>query len=337
MDNSCFYYGANTADGVHSGIFEPEKIEKILVVKGGSPELKDKIFIELSEELVQKSIQNEMLFSFENCCGIYCDEEKILIADEKILKEKQIENAEKIIDLNELFSETIPKELLHIYEKEYDKKIKRSGRFLSAADSVKKDAMRIDAKSVNIGSVVNYSSKLWKKLGAEMQGSIGTETRKFVSCITPDGAELNMKAFDACERLAVIVDKTGAVSTMIIDRLRRYALGSGYDVVSCICSLDGKTVEHIIVPELSFGAFSSEHYHRILPKKERRVFASRFHTTDSELYKNRINFSLKAYRSLMNEAFESLIGAQTEERKINYIFGNVVDVYDAVTEIIESI
>lgn len=337
MDNSCFYYGANTADGVHSGIFEPEKIEKILVVKGGSPELKDKIFIELSEELVQKSIQNEMLFSFENCCGIYCAKEKILIADEKILKEKQIENAEKIIDLNELFSETIPKELLHIYEKEYDKKIKRSGRFLSAADSVKKDAMRIDAKSVNIGSVVNYSSKLWKKLGAEMQGSIGTETRKFVSCITPDGAELNMKAFDACERLAVIVDKTGAVSTMIIDRLRRYALGSGYDVVSCICSLDGKTVEHIIVPELSFGAFSSEHYHRILPKKERRVFASRFHTTDSELYKNRINFSLKAYRSLMNEAFESLIGAQTEERKINYIFGNIVDVYDAVTEIIESI
>ena len=278
-----------------------------------------------------------MLFSFENCCGIYCAEEKILIADEKILKEKQIENAEKIIDLNELFSETIPKELLHIYEKEYDKKIKRSGRFLSAADSVKKDAMRIDAKSVNIGSVVNYSSKLWKKLGTEMQGSIGTETRKFVSCITPDGAELNMKAFDACERLAVIVDKTGAVSTMIIDRLRRYALGSGYDVVSCICSLDGKTVEHIIVPELSFGAFSSEHYHRILPKKERRVFASRFHTTDSELYKNRINFSLKAYRSLMNEAFESLIGAQTEERKINYIFGNIVDVYDAVTEIIESI
>ena len=64
MDNSCFYYGANTADGVHSGIFEPEKIEKILVVKGGSPELKDKIFIELSEELVQKSIKNEMLFSF---------------------------------------------------------------------------------------------------------------------------------------------------------------------------------------------------------------------------------------------------------------------------------
>lgn len=337
MDNSCFYYGVNTADGVHSGIFDPENVKRLFVVKGGSPELKDKIFIELSEELLQKDIENELLFSFENCSGINCVEGKILIADEKFLKENKIKNAEKIIDLNEVFSEKIPRELLHIYEKEYIKKIARCNRFLSAADSVKKDAMRIDAKSVNVGSVVNYSSKLWKKLSAEMQGSIGKETKKFVSCITPDGAELNMKAFDACDRLAVIVDKTGAVSTMIIDRLRRYALGSGYDVVSCICSLDGKTVEHIIVPELSFGAFSSEHYHRILPKKERRVFASRFHTKDSELYKNRIKFSLKAYRSLMNEAFDSLIGAQAEERKINYIFDSIVDVYDAVTEIIESI
>lgn len=235
MDNSCFYYGVNTADGVHSGIFDPENVKRLFVVKGGSPELKDKFFIELSEELLQKDIENELLFSFENCSGINCVEEKILIADEKFLKENKIKNAEKIIDLNEVFSEKIPRELLHIYEKEYIKKIARCNRFLSAADSVKKDAMRIDAKSVNVGSVVNYSSKLWKKLGAEMQGSIGKETKKFVSCITPDGAELNMKAFDACDRLAVIVDKTGAVSTMIIDRLRRYALGSGYDVVSCIC------------------------------------------------------------------------------------------------------
>ena len=36
-------------------------------------------------------------------------------------------------------------------------------------------------------------------------------------------------------------------------------------------------------------------------------------------------------------AFDSLIGAQAEERKINYIFDSIVDVYDAVTEIIESI
>ena len=101
MDNSCFYYGVNTADGVHSGIFDPENVKRLFVVKGGSPELKDKIFIELSEELLQKDIENELLFSFENCSGINCAEEKILIADEKFLKENKIKNAEKIIDLLE--------------------------------------------------------------------------------------------------------------------------------------------------------------------------------------------------------------------------------------------
>lgn len=337
MEDSCFYYGVHTADGICSGIFDPKAVEKIFVVSGGSPELKCRIFIALSEELAQKGIENEMLFSYESCCGIICKDEKILIADKNFSEETQIKNAEKIFILDEIFSEKISRELIHIYEKEYVKKIDRCRRFLSAADSIKKDALRIDLRSVNIGSVVSYSSKLWKKLGAEMKGCVGTETKKLVSCITPEGVELNMKAFDGCERLTVIVDKTGAVSTMIVDRLRRYALGSGYDVVSCVCSLDGKTVEHIIVPELKFGAFSSEHYHRILPKKERRVFAARFHTKDGELYKNRLNFSLKAYRSLMNEAFDSLVGAQAEERKLNYIFSGISDVYGVVDEIIKSI
>lgn len=337
MDKSCFYYGVNTAEEIHLGIFGSKDFERLFSVEGGSPYLKDRFFIELSAELSQMEIENEMLYSFENCCGILCNDRKILIADKKYLNKNQTKNIERNYNLNEIFSEGKSRELLHIYEKEYNKKIDRCNRFLSAADSIKKDALRIDLQSVNIGSVVNYSSKLWKKLDAPLKGSIGTETKSFVSCITPDGVELNMKAFDGCERLAVIVDKTGAVSTMIADRLRRYALGCGYDVISCICSLDGKTVEHIIVPELSFGVFSSEHYHRILPKKERRVFAARFHTKDSELYKNRLNFSLKAYRSLMNEAFDSLIGAQAEERKINYIFGEIADAYDAVSEIIEDI
>ena len=82
MDNSCFYYGANTADGVHSGIFEPEKIEKILVVKGGSPELKDKIFIELSEELVQKSIQNE-IFRLKTAAEFIVTKRKYLLQTKK--------------------------------------------------------------------------------------------------------------------------------------------------------------------------------------------------------------------------------------------------------------
>lgn len=334
MDNSCFYYGTHTANGVRSGFVAPENIYS---VSGGSSELKEKIFLAVSTELEEKNIYNEIIFSFDGCFGIICPDEEILIADGDLLEEKEFERSKINLDLDDLFETKFPRELLHIYRNERNKMSERCHRFLAAAQSVKSDMVRIDRSSVNMSNIISYTSKLWKKSGGKMKGSVGTETKRFVSCITPEGVELNLKAFDACERLAVIVDKTGAASTLIVDRLRRYALSSGYDVVSCICSLDGETVEHIIIPELSFGVFSSEHYHRILPKKERRTFAARFHTKDAELTKNRIAFSLKAYRSLMNEAFDSLIDMQAEEGKINCIFGGITDVTDATYEIISRI
>ena len=337
MDNSCFYYGVQTACGVHSGIFDSDLCENIFVISGGSSELKEKIFLLVSQELCRENIKNELLFSWEKCFGIFCDEKNFLIADENFLSKKEIEKAKKIFNLDETFSEKISLDLLHICLGSRRKKLERCQRFLTAANSIRDDMLRIDLQSTDVGKVIEYSSRLWKRCGGTLQGRVGTETKKFVSCVTSDGVELNMKAFDGCERLAVIADKTGAVSSLIVDRLRRYALGSGYDVVSCVCSLDSETVEHIIIPELKFGVFSSKYYHRIAPKKERKVYAERFHSKDRELVKNRLNFTMKAYRSLMNEAFESLKEAEFEERKLDRIFGNVIDPSLIVDEIINSL
>lgn len=337
MDNSCFYYGVQTACGVRSGIFDSDICENIFVISGGSSELKEKIFLLVSQELYGKNIENELLFSWEKCFGIFCDEKNFLIADENFLSKKEIEKSEKIFNLDEIFSEKISLDLLHICLGSRRKKLERCQRFLSAANSIWDDMLRIDLQSTDVGKVIEYSSRLWKRCGGTLRGGVGTETKNFVSCVTSDGVELNMKAFDGCERLAVIADKTGAVSSLIVDRLRRYALGSGYDVVSCVCSLDSETVEHIIIPELKFGVFSSKYYHRIAPKKERKVYAERFHSKDRELVKNRINFSAKAYRSLMNEAFESLKEAELEERRLDLIYGIVTDVSEIVDEIINSL
>ncbi len=65
MDNSCFYYGVQTACGVHSGIFDSDLCENIFVISGGSSELKEKIFLLVSQELCRKNINNELLFSWE--------------------------------------------------------------------------------------------------------------------------------------------------------------------------------------------------------------------------------------------------------------------------------
>ena len=328
MDNDCFYYSVHTAGGFHTGFFDAAAYDKTFAVTGGSAELRTRILEAAAERFDREKINYEICCSSDGIFALLCTERKILIADgETGLR------AENGIDLNDLYNGLYPRELMRIYTCEKKKKADRCSRFLQAAESLKSELVRLDSQSIDYAKIVAFTLRLWKKNGGAMKGNIGRETKRFVSCITPDGVELNMKAFDSCDRISVVVDRTGAVSTRIVDRIRRYALGSGYDVTSFVCSLDGKTVEHIIIPELRFGVFSSEHYHRLLPKKERKIFASRFHTQESEKVKNRLGFTFKAYRSLMNEAFESMIGACEEEEKINYLFRGISDTKEAVDEI----
>lgn len=335
MDDSCFYFGVNTLNGFDAGFFDCQNYEEIYEIIGGSLMTRDKFFLALSERLDELMMDYEMFFSWNRCCAIMCNDKKIFIADETVLlsDKKDI----KIINLEDFVEPNYPRELLKIYRSDYNKNNKRCQRFLSAAYSIKNDIVRIEEANINVRKINTYTSKLWKRCGGIMKGNIGTEKKRFVSCITPDGVELNMKIFDTCERLSVIIDRSGAISTLIVDRIRRYALSSGYDVICCVCSLDGKTIEHIVIPELKFGVFSSEHYHRMLPKKERRIFASRFYNDKDEPFKNRINFSLKAYRSLMNEAFDSLANMRVSEQKICGVFNDKVDIYKAVENIVNNI
>lgn len=335
MDNSCYYYGVHTADGNRLGFFDNERIEKIIAVCGGSALLTEKFFLLLSAELFKNGIENEMLFSWKNVSALYCFGQKILIADLNYLSEKQKEKIEIIIDLDFKFDKEASARIKAI-QSELDENQKRCRRFLSAADCLKKDMLRLDLQSVDRSKISLYSARLWRKSGGKMKGFVGTESREFVSCVTSDGVELNEKIFGKCERLVAIADKTGAAAMLIADRLRRYALSSGYDVISCVCSLSGDRVEHIVIPELSLGVFSCGHYHRIMPKKGRRVYAARFHTKDVALVKNRLNFSFKAYRSLMDEAFSSLSQADILEQRLNVAFENIdltETVFSAVNEI----
>lgn len=322
MDNSCFYYGVHTANGNRLGFFDGEHIKKIIAVCGGSALLTEKFFVLLSAKLFENGVKNELLFSWKSVSALYCPEQKILVADWNFLSEKQKEKSEIIIDLDSKISEK-NFENFKVIRTELCEKEKRCQRFLSAADCLKKDMLRLDLQSVDRSKLAIYSAKLWERFGGKMKGCIGTERREYATSITSDGVELNEKIFKQCERLTVIADKTGAVSMLIADRLRRYALSSGYDVISCVCSLNDERIEHVVIPELSFGIFSCEHYHRIAPQKVRKVYAARFHTKEAALVKNRLGFSLKACRSLMDEAFSALSQADILEQRLNTAFENV--------------
>lgn len=326
MKSNCFYYGVFTADGFRSLATDSAlPSERNLIVNGQSPAVKQELFDFIKNRLEQKNISYTDFCSASGSIGIHCKNFKIFDGNFSTFSVKNsdtvfLENFQKnCLNSNEIFAEK-------------EKHILRAKRFLSACNCIKDDIIRLEEPYINHTKINGFTRRLWQKISGEMKGRIGTESIRSVTCLTADGSELNMEAFDIyCDKVLVISDSSGAVSRIIVDRLRRYALGSGYDVISCQCAL-GET-EHIIIPELKYGVFSSRYFHRSDFKNERKIYAKRFLFSSADSIKIRTDFSLKAYRAMMNEVFVSLQEIEKCDKILDSIYYNSTDMEQLKTGI----
>ena len=323
MINDCFYYSVPTPDGNFSLISDRNfEADKKILLDGQSPAVKQQIFGFVKNELTKRSVPYTDLCCASGSAGIFCSNLRFIITDRgasfddfSLLSLSDFQNSEQIneSDVNDILGEK-------------QAHIRRAERFFSACRLIKNDTQRLESTCLNRKKTEAFTNRLWQKVTRGMNGKIGSEYRRLVTCPTADGIELNMAAFDRyCEKLIVIKDRTGAVSELITDRLRRYALGSGYGVISCPCCLDASKTEHLIIPALSFGVFTSKHYHRDDFPHARKIYAKRFLSRSVENIKQRTEFSLKAYRSLMNEAFDSLKKVDDCDRRLDGIIYESTD------------
>lgn len=77
--------------------------------------------------------------------------------------------------------------------------------------------------------------------------------------------------------------------------------------------------------------FVSKYYHRADFSNSRRVFAKRFISSSSENIKHRMDFSLKAYKKMMDESFDSIAEKENCDRELDCIFYSATDI-DKLTE-----
>lgn len=321
MVKNCFYYATYTPDGIFTLLTKSNfcNAEKILIC-GESNAVKQQLF-----DFVKSKYNCVDLLRDDCKAGVFCKEKNFIVADSRFAN---FRTCEKLMLEDFQNSDLIEKHKCEISEilLERHRAEERCRRFLEACKGINGDAHRIDSQSIDRTKINRYTARLWQKYGGTLKGKVGTQTRRLVSCITQDGVEFNSTAFDVyCDRVIVLVDKTGACSKLIVDRIRRYALSSGYDVISCVCSMNPEQTEHIIIPELRFGIVSSEYYHRAEFKNSRKVFATRFHTSESEKTKQRVDFTLKAYHSLMNEVFDSVRQINCCDKRLNFIYAPATD------------
>ena len=142
-----------------------------------------------------------------------------------------------------------------------------------------------------------------------------------------------------CDSAFVISGSAGYCSDMIMDRVRRYALSSGIDVISCQSFLDFDGVpDHVIMPALRFGVFREMKNESISVADVKKVRTKRFmQEAPTENMRVRLQFNQRAYESLMkevedvmkkigrcqNELDEIFVGATDEGALLDYVCAEI--------------
>lgn len=330
MISNCFYYGVYSPKGFYSLATKPEfSAERNYIVKGYSVSAKQRLFDSIKKELDKRGQSYVDFCADERSIGIYSADAGFRILD------GTYDTITYSADTFCLDDETQNLKSLIICREEA---VKRAERFLTACRCISNDMVRLDSANMDLVKINRFSSRLWSSMGGTLKGTVGTEHKRFVTCFTSEGVELNMEAFDIyCENVTVICDRTGACARHIVDRVRRYALSAGYDVISCLCPLNIESgTEHLIIPELKTGIFVCKYFHKCDFEKSRRVSSRRFLIPSEIETKKRMEFSLKAYKRLMQEVFSSLETVNLCDEEMNRLSADLFS-YDKQRDFLEKL
>ena len=330
MISNCFYYGVYSPKGFYSLAAKTEFLaKKNYIVKGYSTSAKQMIFDSIKKELDNRGQSYVDFCADERSIGVYSADAGFRIIDGTY--DSFTYNAE-VFDLGEETKE------IRTCLADREEAVKRAARFLTACRCISNDMARIDSSNLDIVKINRFSSRLWSSMGGTLKGTVGMEHKRFVTCFTSGGVELNMEAFDIyCENITVICDRSGTCARHIVDRVRRYALSAGYNVISCLCPLNIESgAEHLIIPELKTGIFVCKYFHKCYFEKCRRVSSARFLVPSETETKKRMDFSFKAYKRLMQEVFSSLETVNLCDEEIDRFSAEPI-LYDRQAEFVEKL
>lgn len=334
MVSNCFYYGVYSPQGFYNLARKPNfSARRNFLIKCCSEMFKQELFDSLKAELNRRGQSYIDLRADDRSIGVYSQDAGFRITDATYDTEP-VKSDETVFELDTETKSAEVKDLLIGRNQASE----RATRFLSACQCINNDMIRLDKRNIDFAKLNRYTSRLWISSGGRLKGSIGTEHKRFITCITPGGVELNPEAFEMyCDNIVLICDRVGACAGCIVDRMRRYSLSSGYDVISCLCPMNiNSGAEHLIVPELKLGVFTCKHFHRAYFEKGRRIFAVRFMSDSETSTKRRMDFSFKAYRRLMKEVFVSLESVREYDEALDFLLFNG-DSADRIREITQEI
>ena len=319
-----FFMGANTPMGFYSlfdGLYNAREGWRAYVIKGGPGTGKSTLMKRIAAEADARGMF---------CERIHCSSDpnsldaviipglKTAVADgtpPHAIEPRYPGVCEKIVDLGAFRDDALLREDAEEIVKLTDlnsAEHKKCVGFLAAAKSVTDDANRFVCAALKPEKLQKFARKLAQGSFGTVSDAEGAEKRRFLSALTPEGGVIFGETFNAlCEKHIVLEDKDGVAASLLLTYLKEAALERGSDCIVCPCPSEPHRTEHLLIPSLSLGFFTSNAYHPYEGEPDVVVDCARFCDTDVlKRHKNRVTFDRRAAREMLDEAVGKLQNAK---------------------------
>ena len=348
-ENTTFFLGANTPGGFHSlfhELYDPLDGWHAYILKGGPGCGKSTLMKTVAARLDAVGIGYETIRCTsdpDSLDALRIESKKVCIADgtaPHVLEPHYPGAAETTVDLSACWDQAALRansaEIIRHFT-ENAACHKRCVRFLQAAESLSRDVRRLTLECLDADKIERYAARFAARRFGTPRGTVGREATRFLSAVTPHGITVHRDTLEAlCDEVLVVEDAHGAASAALLGQLRRYALGSGLDVIACPCPLHPDAgPQHLFLPQIRLGIVTENSFQRF--DGDHTIHASRF--TDAgalRAHRSRIAFSRRTEKELLEEAVRAMRDALDVHDRLEALYRPAVD-FDAVTHRTEQI
>lgn len=345
-----YFLASNSGKGFYSlfdELYSPHEGWNLYILKGGPGTGKSTIMKKAADVAENKGYYYEKIFCSsdpDSLDGIIIPELKVSIADgtsPHIIEPKYPGVSEKIINLGDCWDEnTLKKNSEHIITlTDCNKALhKQSSRYISAAFAALYENSKILASAFNEDKADNFVTRYISRY-AYCNNSYGKETKRFIDAITPKGKLTFIDtALNICDIVISVTDEYSAISGLVVNKLRNFALSNGIDIISCLDPVNPcGNPRHVILKKERVGFFTSDSFLNYKTFALRNINAKRF-IDDSvfKAHKNRIAFNKKVSDNLISEANTILSKAKSvhDELEKYYISAINFDYVNKTTDLL---
>jgi len=330
-----FFYGAATPKGFRSLFPEIYDTDwRVYILKGGPGTGKST----LMKQIADKRSGEQIVYA--PCASDPVSVDAVIFPDSRqciidgtaphILEPEYPGVCEQLVDLGSCWTgEKLRKNKAQILElfSQYKSEHARAGRYINAIGTLLCDNHKLALSAADVAKTGCYAASLARHEFPKKKINDGSETKCFLSAVTPDGhIVLEETVHTLCDTVIAVEDDYGAVGKIILGVLRGSALDSGLDIITCLCPLSQtEKIEHLIIPSLSLAFCTSNSFHRI-KNASRRIHARRF-TDLKKLSENKqkITFNKKTVRELMKCASSCMRNAKKIHDSLEECYKNAMD------------